>query len=196
MKKIVIKIDESSLLNKKDRKAEKAENSEKPEKPGKQPGKYANGKEKSGKPRFFLRWPTREKREKTKKTKKTKEVNTRENKEAEFSIKQLKQLLSDEKARILYALLKNERNEGKKNEAKGHEKRNEKDEKSKKHRNDKELLSIYALAKELGRDFKSVRKDLKLLEKFGFVNLIEDNQKRKRLIPVLALHKLQIDIEV
>ena len=54
-------------------------------------------------------------------------------------IKFLRSLLSNEKARILYIL---------------------------KTKNPK---SIYALAKLLGRDFKSVRDDIKILEKFDFI---------------------------
>ena len=90
----------------------------------------------------------------------------------DFSIKQLRKVLSNEKARILYML------------------------KSKKRA--KKIRSVYALAKALDRDFKAVRQDLKLLEQFGFVRLIpeEDKNGKKRLKPVLAVKKFQIDIEL
>lgn len=80
-------------------------------------------------------------------------------------IAELRQLLSKEKARILY-IIKNSN-----------------------------PSSIYALAKLLKRDFKSVREDVKLLEKFGFLTLTEEIKgKRRRLKPVLAIDKLQISL--
>jgi len=82
-------------------------------------------------------------------------------------IKLLRNLLSNEKARILYVL------------------------KSKKPR------SIYALAKILGRDFKSVRDDIKVLERFGFIEFhAEKTGKRSSLMPVLIIDKLQIIINI
>lgn len=55
--------------------------------------------------------------------------------------------------------------------------------------------SIYKLARILGRDFKPVREDVKLLEKFGFLELKETKKgKRKRLTPVLIVENLQINI--
>ena len=39
--------------------------------------------------------------------------------------------------------------------------------------------SIYGLAKKLGRSFKSVRDDVKLLERFGFIELIEEKTKNR-----------------
>lgn len=84
-------------------------------------------------------------------------------------VKELRQLLSDEKARILATI------------------------KSKK------PASLYRLARLLGRDFKAVRQDVKLLEKFGFVKLIHEKDhktKKKRLKPVLALDKLQVTVEI
>ena len=87
----------------------------------------------------------------------------------EFSVKQLRQLFSEEKARILHVLRA------------------------------KKPKSLYALAKELGRDFKAVRQDVKILENFGFITLISEQDKKtnkKRLKPVLALDKLEINIEV
>jgi len=61
----------------------------------------------------------------------------------------LRQLLSNEKARILHAI---------------------------KHQNPK---SIYDLAKKLGRSFKSVNDDVKLLKRFGFIDLIEEKTKKR-----------------
>ena len=82
-------------------------------------------------------------------------------------IKLLRNLLSNEKARILHIL------------------------KSKKPK------SIYALAKLLGRDFKSVREDVKVLERFGFFEFhAEKTGKRESLMPVLTVDKLQIVIDI
>ena len=82
-------------------------------------------------------------------------------------IKLLRNLLSNEKARILYTLKSN------------HPK------------------SIYALAKMLGRDFKSVRDDVKVLERFGFIEFHAENVgKRESLMPVLIIDKLQIIINI
>ena len=47
--------------------------------------------------------------------------------------------------------------------------------------------SIYKLARILGRDFKSVSNDIKLLERFGFIDMIsEKTGNRERLKPVLG----------
>jgi len=57
--------------------------------------------------------------------------------------------------------------------------------------------SIYELAKLLSRDFKSVQQDIKLLERFGFLDLVsEKSGKRVRLKPVLAVDTLHITIKV
>lgn len=57
--------------------------------------------------------------------------------------------------------------------------------------------SIYELAKMLGRDFKSVNKDIKLLETFGFVDMIpEKTGKRDRLRPVLTVNSMHIHIKI
>ncbi len=57
--------------------------------------------------------------------------------------------------------------------------------------------SIYHLAKILKRDFKSVNEDIKLLERFGFIDLIaERTGKRERLKPVLVIDSLRIDIKI
>lgn len=82
-------------------------------------------------------------------------------------IKLLRNLLSNEKARILYVL---------------------------KTQNPK---SIYALSKLLGRDFKSVRDDIKVLERFGFVEFhSEKTGKREALKPVLTIERLQMIIDI
>ena len=82
-------------------------------------------------------------------------------------IKLLRNLLSNEKARILYALKSNK------------------------------PKSIYALAKLLGRDFKSVRDDIKVLERLGFIEFhAEKTGKRESLKPVLVINKLQIIIDI
>ena len=60
---------------------------------------------------------------------------------------------------------------------------------------EKKPVSIYVLAKELGRDFKAVSHDLKLLEKYGFIELVKQSKgKRKMLKPILAIDNLQINI--
>ncbi len=55
--------------------------------------------------------------------------------------------------------------------------------------------SVYQLAKILKRDFKAVREDIKVLEKFGFIELISENKgKRKRKKPTLSIDNLQINV--
>lgn len=61
----------------------------------------------------------------------------------------------------------------------------------------KEPASIYELAKLLGRDFKAVRQDIKLLEKFGFIELISSIKNgRERLRPVVDVDEIVITINV
>lgn len=88
--------------------------------------------------------------------------------EYEFSeISELRSLLSNEKAKVLYSI-----------------------------KYDKPK-SIYHLSKLLKRDFKSVRGDLLVLEKFGFISfekVITGN--RKSLKPILAIDSLHIIFEV
>ena len=58
-------------------------------------------------------------------------------------------------------------------------------------------ISLYALAKYLERDFKSVSEDIKLLERFGFIEMVSEHSgKRKRLRPVLAVDRVNIQIKV
>jgi len=79
----------------------------------------------------------------------------------------LRQLLSKERARILYTL------------------------KTKKPR------SIYHLAKLLGRDIKAVDKDIKLLEKFGFIEFHRVKiGKREAKMPVLGIDQLNIIVDL
>ena len=87
-------------------------------------------------------------------------------KEYDFSgIAALRQLLSNERARIL-STIKN-----------------------------KNPTSMYHLAKILGRDFKSVRQDVRLLERFGLIELDADTKgKREMLKPILAADKIVITI--
>lgn len=59
----------------------------------------------------------------------------------------------------------------------------------------KKPKSIYELAKILKRDLKSVNNDLKLLQRFGFIEFIsEKTGKRNRLKPVLSINTLYIKI--
>jgi len=61
----------------------------------------------------------------------------------------------------------------------------------------KKPASIYALAKLSGRDFKSIRQDLTLFEKFGLIKLIQERTKeREKLKPVLQVDKLNISISI
>jgi predicted transcriptional regulator len=81
-------------------------------------------------------------------------------------ISALRQLLSNEKARILSVI------------------------------KDQEPNSIYDLAKRLERGFKSVNDDIKLLERFGFIELIEEKTKnRRRLRPVLIVDSVNIHLK-
>jgi len=77
----------------------------------------------------------------------------------------LRQLLSKEKAKILHTI------------------------------KNKNPDSIYQLSRFLGRDFKAVFQDLKVLKKFGFIDLVQEAKgNRKRLKPVLAIDSLQVNI--
>ncbi len=92
---------------------------------------------------------------------------TGEHAEYDFEgISALRKLLSNEKARILHII------------------------------KTKSPSSIYKLAKMLKRDFKSVNEDIKLLERFGFIDLLaEKTGKRERLKPILAVDSLRIDFK-
>lgn len=57
--------------------------------------------------------------------------------------------------------------------------------------------SIYHLAKLLGRDFKAVRHDVKILEKFGFIELVSSTKKgRERLQPIVDADQVIITIDL
>ena len=88
--------------------------------------------------------------------------------EYDFSgIHALRQLLSNEKARMLNVI---------KTEKPG---------------------SVYELAKKLGRGFKSVNDDIKLLERFGFVELTAEKTKnRVRHRPEVVVDNLVINIKL
>jgi len=89
-------------------------------------------------------------------------------KDYDFSgILALRQLLSNEKARVLHAI---------------------KTQKPK---------SIYELAKMLNRGFKSVNDDIKLLERFGFVDRIQEKTKnRVRHRPEIIVDTITIHVKV
>ena len=58
-------------------------------------------------------------------------------------------------------------------------------------------ISIYDLAKKLQRGFKSVNDDVKLLERFGFIELIEERtKKRVRHRPQLVVDGITIHIKI
>jgi predicted transcriptional regulator len=89
-------------------------------------------------------------------------------KDYDFSgILALRQLLNNEKARILHTI---------------------------KNSNPK---SIYALAKSLDRNFKAVSDDLKLLERFGFIEFVEEKTKnRVRHRPVVIVDSITINVKI
>ena len=93
---------------------------------------------------------------------------TGESKDYDFEgLSALRRILSNEKAKILYVI------------------------KSKK------PGSIYQLAKLLGRDFKSVSDDIKLLERFGFIDMTsEKTGKRERLRPSVIIDSSNIHIKI
>jgi predicted transcriptional regulator len=79
----------------------------------------------------------------------------------------LRQLLSNEKARILHVI---------------------KTQKPK---------SIYELAKKLNRGFKTVNDDVKLLERFGFIELIEEKTKNRiRHRPAIMVDTISINVRI
>lgn len=79
----------------------------------------------------------------------------------------LRQLLNNEKARMLHVI-------------KNHEPK-----------------SIYELAKKLKRNFKPVFEDIKLLERFGFIELIEEKTKNRiRHKPEIIVDKIIIEVSV
>ncbi len=81
------------------------------------------------------------------------------------SLAAVRQILSNEKARILH-VIKNEKPK-----------------------------SIYNLAKKLGRSFKAVNDDVKLLERFGFIELLEEKTKERiRHRPVIVVDKIVLNI--
>ncbi len=58
-------------------------------------------------------------------------------------------------------------------------------------------LSIYDLAKKLGRSFKSVSDDIKVLQRFGFVELVQEKTKNRiRHKPVLIVDKVTVNFKV
>ncbi|MEK6842712.1 MAG: hypothetical protein AABX84_02755 [Nanoarchaeota archaeon] len=57
--------------------------------------------------------------------------------------------------------------------------------------------SLYKLAKILGRDFKSVKGDIKLLERFGFIELIEEKTKNRiRHKPEIVVDNITINVRL
>ena len=79
----------------------------------------------------------------------------------------LRQLLSNEKARILHVI---------KTQKPG---------------------SIYELAKKLNRGFKAVNDDVKLLERFGFVELVHEKAgNRTKYRPVILVDTVTINLKI
>ncbi len=57
--------------------------------------------------------------------------------------------------------------------------------------------SIYALSRILQRDFKAVQKDIKLLERFGLVDMTQEKTgKRERLRPEVVVDTLNIVVKL
>lgn len=57
--------------------------------------------------------------------------------------------------------------------------------------------SIYDLAKKLGRNFKSVSDDVRILEKFGFIELIDENVNgRQRKKPIITTDMITINFRI
>lgn len=57
--------------------------------------------------------------------------------------------------------------------------------------------SIYMLAKILGRDFKAVLHDVKLLEQFGFIELVSSyKQGRERFKPIVEADQIVVTITI
>jgi predicted transcriptional regulator len=57
--------------------------------------------------------------------------------------------------------------------------------------------SLYALAKELGRDFKTVRDDVLLLKKFGFIDLVQEKSgNRITHKPIITATTLNIIVRL
>lgn len=85
----------------------------------------------------------------------------------ESGISSLRQLLSNEKARLLHVC------------------------------KTKKPESIYELSKLLSRDFKAVRHDIRILEQFGFIELISSiKHGRERLRPVVDADQVVITINL
>lgn len=58
-------------------------------------------------------------------------------------------------------------------------------------------ISIYDLAKKLNRGFKSVNDDVKLLKRFGFIELTKEKTKnRVRYKPSIIVDKVTIHVKV
>ena len=85
----------------------------------------------------------------------------------ETEIAKLRQLLTNEKARLLHVA------------------------------KTKKPESIYKLAKLLGRDFKAVRHDIKLLEEYGIIELTSSHkQGRERIRPIVDADRLVVTIDL
>lgn len=57
--------------------------------------------------------------------------------------------------------------------------------------------SIYQLAKILKKDLKSIRRDVKILEKFGFIDFVsKKNGKRISYSPVLVVNRMEFILNI
>lgn len=83
------------------------------------------------------------------------------------SLLAVRQILNNEKARILHAI------------------------------KTQKPSSIYHLTKILNRSFKGVNDDIKLLERFGFIELVEEKTKnRKRHRPIIVVDTITLNIHI
>ena len=91
-----------------------------------------------------------------------------ETKEYDFeALDMLRKLLSNEKAKLLHIIKTKKPN------------------------------SIYSLAKLSGRDFKSVSEDIKLLERFGFIELVAEKTKNRiRHKPEIVVDTITINVRL
>lgn len=61
----------------------------------------------------------------------------------------------------------------------------------------KKPKSVYELAKLLKRDLKAVNNDIKLMERFGFIDLVaEKTGNRERLRPVIIVDSMNLNIKL
>ena len=59
------------------------------------------------------------------------------------------------------------------------------------------IIKLFPAKSEIGRTFKSVNKDLKVLERFGFIEFIEEKTKNRiRHKPEVVVDSIKINLEI